>query len=112
MSLFKKMVQQDIQRVFLNPGEFAQQVVFDGQPLTAIVDDGRALYQGQAADGFADAAGLGLLQGDRALLCSADELSEPPHPGQRVVVDGTVWLVAAVNDEDGLFRIVLNRAYA
>lgn len=108
---FRDCIRRDM-CTFLNPEEFAREVSFDGQTIMAVVDDGGTPYQGQAADGFADAAGLGLLQGDRTLFCAAEELAEPPLPGQRVLVDGKGWLVASVNDEDGLLRIVLNRAYA
>lgn len=112
MSLFKDILKQDLEKCFLNTDEFAQEINFDGQTIIAIVDDGDTPYQGQAADGFADASGLGLLQGGRTVFCSADALPQPPLPGQRVLVDGLGWLVASVNDEHGLLRIVLNRAYA
>ena len=112
MSLFSETLKQDLNNCFLNTDEFAEEVTFEGQRIKAIVDDGSALYQGQEADGFGNASGLGLIQGDRTLCCNADALSKRPFSGQRVTIDGTLWLVGTVAENGGMLRIVLNRAYA
>lgn len=98
--------------IFLNVEEFAEERVFRGQPLVCIVDERANRASTGAADGFGNISGLGLLQCDRLVLCKAADLQSLPAPGERVEMDGWLWLVGDdVSVNEGLLSLPLDRAY-
>lgn len=107
---FRQMLRADVRKVFLNPREFAEQHVIEGQPVRAILDEQCAGLDGGAADGFGDVSGLGLLRADCVLHVAARAVPRP-QPEQRLTVDGRFFTVIDVAEQDGLLRISLQRAY-
>ena len=107
---FRRMLREDVCKVFLNADEFAGRHVIDGRPVRAILDEQCAGLDGGAADGFGDVSGLGLLRADCVLYVAGTSFPRP-QPEQRLAVDGRFFTVIDVAEQDGLLRINLQWAY-
>lgn len=113
MNLHKAML-DDIGAVFLALAEFGQEIQFDGQTVTAIIDDSdSSVILGERGD-FGDASGLGLLEHSRVIYMAADGLASVPVPEQQVNLDGEWWMVepGGVTRQMGMLKILLSRAYS
>lgn len=113
----KDAIEADVQRAFLCDREFASEVVIDGVPVLAVIDDsGKDYASGVATDGLQNAAGLGILEDVRVLYVADCDLPVRPVPGQLMLVDGEDWRVSddigAVKVEQGMLVIRLTRDYA
>ena len=112
MSSFKEQLQADLQSVFLNLEDFAEERVFRGQPLVCIVDDADALASTSASGGLRNPSGLGILRCQRQVLCRAEDCQPVPLAGERVEMDGFFWIVGdGVSVCEGLLTLPLDRAY-
>lgn len=103
----------DVDRVFLNLGEFACEHCMEGQVVSCIVDDNENMARTRSANDFSNVSGLGILQCDRVVYCHAADLDPQPLPGQKIEMDGHYWLVAesGLSEVEGLLSIPLNRTY-
>ena len=111
MSL-KENLHTDIKKVFLNLTEFAEIHDYEGQELVCLVDDAEASADGHDQNGLRNVTGLGILAGDRVLRCQASDLAHIPLPGERVRMDGTLWIAGnGISIDGGLLTLPLNRAY-
>lgn len=109
---FKQELQADLNEVFLNLEEFAEERLFRGQPLACVVDENHSPASTGAAGGFRNSSGLGVLHCDRLVWCKAADVQPVPAPGERVEMDGWLWLVGDdVSICAGLLNLPLNRAY-
>lgn len=84
---FREDVIDDVGRVFLDPAEFGREIEFDGHTVTAVVDDSQDSLTTGSGGGFADSAGLALLN-NAGTLHLADVLPRRPVPEQQVEIDG------------------------
>lgn len=112
---FKENVLDDIQGVFLDLGEFAEVISFDGQQVKAVIDDSHGSVKLGSAGGFFDASGLGLIV-ERRVLYMEDVVSPKPVPEQKVKVNGEYWQVcpeeSSVKEEMGMLIVELQRTYS
>ncbi|WP_165071053.1 hypothetical protein [Desulfovibrio sp. ZJ200] len=112
---FQDDVRDEVSSVFLNPDEFGEEINFDGQPVTAIIDDGHGSRATGASGGFSDAGSLGVAEHVRTIYL-ADSLRERPVPEQQVDIGGESWVVEpednAVRVEAGMLILRVSRAYA
>lgn len=112
MNLHEAML-ADLDRVFFNLDEFACEHCLDGRVIRCLVDDTGVMAATKALDNLDNAAGIGILQCDRLVLCKAEDLSPLPLPGQELEMDGRRWLVAdtGLAETEGLLALPLNRAF-
>lgn len=111
MNLHEQM-RADLNDIFLNVGEFAELHDVEGRSVPCIVDDGENTVDTATADGLQNASGMGLLSCQRVLCCKAGDIDRVPLAGERIRVDGILWLVGdGVSIEEGLLTLPLNRAY-
>lgn len=112
---FQDDVRDEVNSVFLNAEEFGEEIDFDGQPVTAVIDDGHGSLKTGSGGGFRNAAGLGLAE-NQITLYLADAIRPRPVPEQRVLINGESWDVGAdegsVTVEMGLLRLRISRVYA
>lgn len=103
----------DVDQVFLNLEEFACDHCINGQIVRCIVDDAQGEAQTKSAGDFANVSGLGILQCDRVVYCHACDIMPEPLPGQKIEMDGHLWLVAedGLCEVEGLLTLPLNRGY-
>ncbi len=113
MNLHKAML-NDVSRVFLNPEEFGEEIIFNGHPVIALIDDGHGTWEGDEANSLNNTSGLGLMQQGR--IMRLPDMQARPVPGQRVTINGEVWQVDEGDDsvtvETGILCLKLHRAYA
>lgn len=112
MSLHEQMA-ADLDSVFLNNDEFACIHEINGRQIRCIVDDVLAQAQSGVDSGFDNVTALGLLQADRVVYCLASDVIPQPLPGQQLVMDGVIWLVAdsGVAETEGMLTLPLRRAF-
>ena len=112
---FQNDARDEVNSVFLDPEEFGEEIDFDGQLVTAVIDDGHGSLKTAGNGGFSDAAGLGLAENVTTLYLP-DVIHPRPVPEQRVMINDEAWLVEADEDsvkvEMGLLRLRVSRAYA
>lgn len=102
----------DLDDVFFNMDEFACVHEIEGKKIACIVDESDGMASTGAADGFRNVAGIGILAGERIVLCKAADLIPQPRPGQKIMMDGKYWLVGDdLSETEGLLRLPLARAY-
>ena len=111
MMTFKDALESDIDNVFLNLEEFAVEVDFNWQVVTAIVDDSYGSFDSGSGQGFADASGLGLQVTSRTLRIR-QVYAAGLMPEQGVTLDGGQWVVDSVKIEDGIAVVALRQGYA
>lgn len=122
MSTFKDTIRQEINDVFLDPGEFAHEILFDGVPVWAVIDDSAQAFDTGGRGSFEDPAGLGLLEGVRALYVKDGDLPYRVQPEQQVTlaeIDNCGqpfgpehWQILDVQYEDGVVVMKMTRVYA
>lgn len=112
---FQDDVVDDVGAVFMDLSEFGQEILFNGEPVTAIIDDSHGSRASQASGGFSDAGSLGLEEHVRTIYL-ADSLRARPVPEQQVDIDGESWVVEpednSVRVEAGMLILRVSRAYA
>lgn len=112
MSGFKAQILSDVQRVFLNPDEFAELHSIEGVDLLCIVNDSEGQATSATSEGMKNASTLGLASCDRLVSLATYDLGRIPLPGEKISMDGDFWYVAdGVSEASGLLTLPLNRAY-
>ena len=84
--------------VFLNAEEFADIHDIDGEQVTCVFDND-IFQKGQAVDGVYNSA--------KKLFIKASDLPDRPVFGQRIRVDGELYLVADSTENMGILEITL-----
>lgn len=108
-----EVMQDEWNSAFLNLDEFACEHDFAGRKVRCIVSDRNAEAVTHTGSDLSNISGLGIIQCDRVVYCSAAEMLPEPLPGQKIEMDGQFWYVAdfGVGETEGLFRLPLNRAF-
>lgn len=122
MSLFRDAIEQEVNAVFLDPDEFAHEILFDGVPVWAVIDDSAQAFSTNEQNRLADAAGLGLLEGVRALYVKDGDLPYQVQPEQQVTIADIDncgqpfgpehWQILDVQLEDGVVAMKMTRVFA
>lgn len=98
---FKDQLALDNANVFMNTDEFCGDSILDGAPLKTIKEDVSFAEIGIEAPG---AYGHAMI-----LHVVAADLTISYVPNQEIDLDGTVWTVKDVRDEDGMLVFELYR---
>ncbi|MEK3873725.1 MULTISPECIES: hypothetical protein [unclassified Paenibacillus] len=99
MSSFKDQLARDVENVFMNLEEFANEHTIDGRTMPVIVD---------ASDNLSPldyAEGVSVLR--KIIHVESATLGYTPRKGQVINFDGDRFTVALVNDAAGMFVITL-----
>jgi len=99
MSL-KELIFNDIDSVFLNLDDFAEEHEVNGITLLCIVDDDRLIER-------TDAAAQGTYLGEKLLFLKASDLPGKPSVGFRMTLDGELYYVRACAENMGMYEIRL-----
>ncbi len=103
---FADDVRADCGETFLNDGEFAREVEFDGKKILAVVEEVRAdelKGYGSSQRGRPE----GVFRRAVVLHVSENDVPRPPLRGDRVRIDGELWTVGKVTPEMGMLAIEL-----
>lgn len=107
---FKDAVAADIDSVFFNTDEFAEEHTVNGKKLLAVLDentliDRSAHWEGGAKQSFDQ----GLYKADARLYVKIAELGGRPKVSSPLLLDGKKYLVGNVDEESGVYAIELVR---
>lgn len=104
MSAFKDAVAADIKGVFLNPLEFADEHLINGQRVTAMVDSD--IIKERNAPTAAEYA-EGVFLEEKLVYVAEGDLLRRPVKGELFRLDGERYLVKEVAENDGVLEITI-----
>lgn len=107
---FKEILKNDVNNVFLNLSEFADTHMINGKEITAVIDDDmldgevNVKFHGQQAQ-----QSTGLYNGGIALYISTADFGKP-KPGSMIELDGKKYIVISTSEQDGIYKINIQKA--
>ena len=108
MKGFKDCAQEDVKGIFLNTEEFSGAHVVNGKPVTAQIDNNEQIEREKRQNQNAD----GVYTNQTLLYVAASDFGPMPKQGSILKLDGRIYRVNDVVDEDGVYSITIeaNRA--
>jgi len=95
---FKDTVAADIDNVFFETGEFADNAIIDGKSVPVIFDD-------DALNGKSDVYAMGLAEGEQLIFIKQKDLFRLPQPGEQMTINGKQWYVRHSLSNKGVYEI-------
>jgi hypothetical protein len=99
---FKSAVAADIDNVFFETKEFAENAMIDGKSVPVIFDD-------DALQGKSDVYAMGLAEGERLIFIKEKDLHRLPQPGEQMTIGDKQWYVRHSISNAGVFEIRIGR---
>lgn len=99
---FKDQLALDVKGVFFNLGEFADEVLIDGEPKTVIIDDDQLKKR-------AEKEYFGVTAGMLLYFIPVDSLAKNPEVGQTQFFNKKLYYIDDVKEVGGVYEIVLNQ---
>jgi hypothetical protein len=99
---FKDVIAADIDNVFFETKEFAENVMIDGKSVPIILDD-------DALQGKSDVYAMGLAEGERLIFIKEKDLHRLPQPGEQMTIDNKQWYVRHAVSNAGVFELRIGR---
>jgi hypothetical protein len=99
---FKDAIAADIDNVFFNTNEFAENAMIDGKSVPIILDD-------DALQGKSDVYAMGLSEGDRLIFIKEKDLRRLPQPGEQMTIGDKQWYVRHAVSNAGVFELRIGR---
>jgi hypothetical protein len=102
---FKNAVAADIDNIFFETGEFAENAMIDGKSVPIILDD-------DALQGKSDVYATGLAEGERLIFIKEKDLRRLPQPGEQMTIGDKQWYVRHAVSNAGVFELRIGRERA
>jgi hypothetical protein len=99
---FKDAVAADIDNVFFETGEFAENAMIGGRSVPIILDD-------DALQGKSDVYAMGLAEGERLIFIREKDLRRLPQPGEQMTIGDKQWYVRHAVSSAGVFEMRIGR---
>jgi hypothetical protein len=99
---FKDVAADDIDNVFFETKEFAENVVIDGKSVPIILDD-------DALQGKSDVYAMGLSEGERLIFIKEKDLRRLPQSGEQMTIGDKQWYVKHAVSNAGVFELRIGR---
>jgi len=99
---FKDVIAADIDDVFFEATEFAENVIIDGRSVPIIMDN-------DALNGKSDVYALGLSEGEQLIFIKEKDMRRLPLPGEQMSINGKQWYVRHALSSAGIFEIRIGR---
>jgi hypothetical protein len=99
---FKDAIAADIDNVFFDTKEFAENAVIDGRSVPIIIDD-------DALQGKSDVYAMGLSEGERLIFIREKDLRRLPQPGEQMTIGDKQWYVRHSLPNMGVYEIRIGR---
>jgi hypothetical protein len=99
---FKDAVAADIDNVFFETKEIAENAMIDGKSVPIILDD-------DALQGKSDVYAMGLSEGERLIFIREKDLRRLPQPGEQMTVGDKQWYVRHSISNAGVFELRIGR---
>lgn len=111
MSLsFKEILQQDVKNVFLNPLEFGETHLVNGEPMTIVLDDVENIEREKKMKSHMD----GIYTRQMLFYAASADFGPLPAQGGMIDLDGRKYIVVDATDEFGVYAITAeaNRSHS
>jgi hypothetical protein len=102
---FKDALAADIDNVFFETKEFADNAIIDGKSVPIILDN-------DALNGKSETYAVGLSEGEQLIFIKQKDLLRPPLPGEQMTIDGKQWYVRHSLSNKGVFELRIGRRRA
>jgi hypothetical protein len=102
---FKDVIAADIDNVFFNAKEFAENAMIDGRSVPIILDD-------NALQGKSDVYAMGLAEGERLIFIKEKDMHRLPQPGDQMSIGDEQWYVRHAVSNAGVFELRIGRERA
>jgi hypothetical protein len=99
---FRDAVVADIDDVFFDTDEFAENVIIDGTSIPIILDN-------DALQGMSEIYAQGLAHGEQYIFIKEKDMSRLPQEGEQLTKDGKEWYVKHAVSEMGIYGIRIGR---
>ena len=99
---FKDAVAAEIDNVFFNDKEFAENVIVDGKNVPVILDN-------DALQGMSELYAEGLADGEQFIFIKEKDMNRLPQPGEEITKDGRQWYVRHAVSDMGVYGIRIGR---
>jgi len=100
---FRDAVAADVDNVFFNTGEFAEEVVIDGRSVPIILDS-------DALEGMSELYAFGLSMGEQFIFIREKDMHRLPQEGDQLTKDGKEWYVKHAVSNMGVFGLRIGRS--
>ena len=110
MSLsFKEILEQDVKQVFLNPLEFGETHLINGEPMTIMSDDLENIEREKKMKSNMD----GIFKRQVLFYVASADFGPLPQQGGLIDLDGDKYTVVDATDESGVYAITMeaNRSH-
>lgn len=101
LSVLKKMIADDVKKIFLNENELADKHIIDGIEIECIIDDSIDNVMGQRMQ-YAEDINI-----TSKILFIKEGYIEYPDIGQQIELDGKLYSVKKAIDNMGMYEILL-----
>lgn len=102
LSVLKKMIADDVKKIFLNEDELADRHIIDGIEIECIVDDSIDNVMGLKSMPYAEGVNI-----TSKILFIKEGYIEYPDIGQQIELDGNLYSVKKAIDNMGMYEILL-----
>ena len=100
---FKELLRQDVKNVFLNPAEFGEEHIVNGEKMLIIIDDNELTEREKRMKSNMD----GMYKKQTLVYVSALDFGPLPGVGKPVKIDGITFIVADSLNEGGVYSLHL-----
>jgi len=107
---FKEILQQDVKNVFLNPLEFGEMHLVNGEPMTIVFDDIENIEREKRMKSHMD----GIYTRQVFFYVAAADFGPLPAQEGLIDLDGKKYIVVDATDECGIYAITMeaNRSHS
>jgi hypothetical protein len=99
---FKDALAADIDKVFFDTNEFAENAMIDGKSVPIVLDD-------DALQGKSDVYAMGLADGERLIFIKEKDLRRLPQPGEQMTMGDKQWYVRHAVSNAGVFELRIGK---
>ena len=103
MLTFKEIVRTDIQNMFLNPEEFAEEHVVNGKKMKILIDNNEMIEREKREKSYI----RGIYKKQFLIYVAAKDYGPLPGLGTSVNLDNNIFLVSDAVNEMGVYSISL-----
>ena len=99
------MAAADLDDVFFETKEFAENAIIDGKSVPIILDN-------DALQGKSDVYAMGLAEGEQLIFIKQKDLFRLPQPGEQITINGKQWYIRHAISNTGVYEIRIGRDQA
>jgi hypothetical protein len=94
----KEVIAADIDAIFFNEEEFADEAIVDGKPVPIILDN-------DVLNKKSEVYAMGLAEGEQLIFIRQKELLRLPQPGEQITINNVQWYIRHALSNAGVYEI-------